>query len=57
MKCPAPERRNLLPQQIADTAHHFARRLVCKREQQDPVGRNALLKEERDTISEGPGLA
>ena len=50
MKRPAPERAQFVAEQFGDALHHFTRRLVREREQQNSVGRNPLFDEICDAI-------
>ncbi len=57
MKRAAPERGQLLPEQIRHPPHHFLGRLVGEREQQNALGRDALLQQVGDPIGERAGFA
>ena len=57
MKRAAPERGQLLPQQIRHAPHHFPGGLVGERQQQDAVRRNALLQQVGHAVGERARLA
>ncbi len=57
MEGAAPERHQLLAEQIGDTAHHLAGRLVGECEQKDPVCGNPLFQQEGDAVRQSACLA
>ena len=46
-----------LAEQFGDAPHHFAGGLVRERQQQNPVGGDALFQQIRDAVGERAGLA
>ena len=57
VKSSAPQRAQFVAEQVGNALHHFARRLVREREQQNAVGRNALFQKIRDAIRQRARLA
>ena len=57
MKRAAPKRAQFAADQLGDAPHHLARGFVRERQQQNPVGRDALFEQIGDAIRERARLA
>ena len=57
MKCAAPERSEILAEDVVDAAHHLAGGFVGEGKEKNLLGRDTLFEEERDAIREGAGFA